>query len=133
MSNKKLSKQERELAQRRIQVIMQVQAGTLTATQAAAVLGVSRKTYYEWENKALASMLEAVTNQSPGRPKKDIDPEKEAMRKQLDQQQKLIDEIPKIIDIRERMIKLGMTVGPPTMPTTGEARKKKNRKKKKRK
>ncbi|MHC4842027.1 MAG: hypothetical protein ACYTDT_13905 [Planctomycetota bacterium] len=110
---------------------MQVQAGTLTATQAAGVLGVSRKTYYEWENRALSSMLEAVTNQPPGRPRKDIDHEKLQMARQLEEQQKILDAMPAIMDIRERMILLGMTPGPPTMSTTsGETKKKKKRRKK---
>ena len=54
-----------------MQVIMQVQSGTLIATQAAAVLGISRKTYYEWEKKFLSCAVEALTVRKPGRPKKD--------------------------------------------------------------
>jgi DNA-binding XRE family transcriptional regulator len=42
-----------DLAQRRAEIIVQVQSGQLTATEAARQLGVSRKTYYQWERRAL--------------------------------------------------------------------------------
>ena len=38
-------------ARERANVILQVQAGLITATEAAQKLGVSRKTYYEWERR----------------------------------------------------------------------------------
>ena len=40
----------------------------MTATAAASELNVSRKTYYQWEARAIASMLEALTDKEPGRP-----------------------------------------------------------------
>jgi hypothetical protein len=39
----------------------------MSASQAAAELGVSRKTYYKWERKGLAGMLESVCDRPAGR------------------------------------------------------------------
>jgi transposase len=39
---------ELKLARQRALVILQVRSGALTAKEGAKLLGVSRKTYYEW-------------------------------------------------------------------------------------
>jgi len=49
-------------------VILQRLAGKLTAVQAARHLGVSRKTYYQWETRALEGMKTALEPGRPGRP-----------------------------------------------------------------
>jgi len=56
------------LARRRAALIVRVQCGQITATEAAAQLGVSRKTYYEWEKRALAAMVSALQDRPGGRP-----------------------------------------------------------------
>jgi transposase len=56
------------LARTRAETIWQVRSGAMTATQAAQHLGVSRKTYYEWEARAMAGMVQALSNQPAGRP-----------------------------------------------------------------
>ena len=48
-------------ARQRASLILQVQAGQLSATQAAQSLGVSRKTYYQWERRALQGMVDQLT------------------------------------------------------------------------
>ncbi len=70
------------LARQRAQLIMQVRSGLLTAEAAARQLGVSRKTYYKWERRALAAMVEALGNRGQGRPAQPRDPEKAALRRQ---------------------------------------------------
>ena len=70
------------LARQRAQLIMQVRSGVVTAEAAARQLGVSRKTYYKWERRALAAMVEALGNREHGRPPRSVDPEKEALRRQ---------------------------------------------------
>ena len=40
----------------------------MTATEAAHLLGVSRKTYYKWEQRGLAAILEGLQEQTGGRP-----------------------------------------------------------------
>jgi transposase len=56
------------LARKRALVIMKVRSGRMTATEGARELGVSRKTYYEWEKRALAGLMEALKNGPSGRP-----------------------------------------------------------------
>ena len=73
---------QQALARQRAQLIMQVRSGLLTAEAAAQKLGISRKTYYKWERRALAAMVEALGNRDQGRPLRPIDPEKEALRRQ---------------------------------------------------
>jgi transposase len=46
----------------------------MTATEAAKKLGVSRKTYYKWEQRGLASLLEGVQDHPPGRPEDESGP-----------------------------------------------------------
>lgn len=73
-----------DLARRRAHIIVQVQAGRLTATEAAQQLGVSRKTYYQWERRALSGMMEALQDKESGRPSKPQDPQKEVLEKRLE-------------------------------------------------
>jgi len=87
-----MEKEEREekLARERASIILQVRSGALTATEGAEQLGISRKTYYEWEDRALKAMALALENHSPGRPTVPLDPEKEELqRKVLDLEEKL--------------------------------------------
>ncbi len=81
---------EKKLARERASIILQVRSGALTATEGAERLGVSRKTYYEWEDRALQAMALALENHSPGRPSVPLDAEKEELqRKVLDLEKKL--------------------------------------------
>lgn len=50
-------RQKDKLAIERAEVILKVQSGELTATEGAAMLKVSRKTYYEWETLSHLSWL----------------------------------------------------------------------------
>lgn len=88
-------------ARQRAAIILQVRAGKLTVTQAAQQLGVSRKTYYQWERRALQSMIESLSEQAPGRPRKESDPEKEALQRRLAELEKEIEEAKKITHMRE--------------------------------
>ena len=72
------------LARRRAEIIVQVQSGRLTVTEAACRLGVSRKTYYQWERRALGGMIEALQDKESGRPSKPQDPQKEGLQKRLE-------------------------------------------------
>jgi hypothetical protein len=52
-------------------------------------LGISRKTYYQWEKRALQGMMAGLEQQPPGRPAKETDPQLEALQwrvKQLEAQ-----------------------------------------------
>ena len=96
--NKSLQEQE-ALARRRAELIVQVQGGLLTATEAARRLGVSRKTYYQWERRALGGMIEALQDKEGGRPPRPQDPQKEGLRKRvedLEAQQRVRDQVDRI-------------------------------------
>jgi hypothetical protein len=68
-----------EKAKKRLEIILRVQSGSMTATDGAEALGVARNTYYEWEKRALEGMMSALTDKEPGRPAKPRDLEKEAL------------------------------------------------------
>lgn len=72
------------VAQQRMDLILKVRGGTLTAVEAARQLGVSRKTYYKWEARALGAMLEAVSDRGVGgRPPLERDEEKDELAERL--------------------------------------------------
>ena len=77
-----------EQARLRAQLIVQVQSGQITAKEAAQKLGVSRKTYYKWEKRALEGMIEALTRKEVGRPLSPNDPENERLRQEKEQLEK---------------------------------------------
>jgi transposase-like protein len=84
MSRPKKSRARKQAdAKERAEVVLKVQSGQITATEGAQELGMSRKSYYKWEKRALAGMVEALCEQNSGRPALEIDEEKEAMRKKI--------------------------------------------------
>ena len=78
---------QQDKARQRAMLIMKVRSGQLTATQAARLLGVSRKTYYQWEQRGLEGMLAQLQDQPPGRPANPTDPQTESLKAQLRQAQ----------------------------------------------
>ncbi len=70
-------------ARQRAEVILKVRAGRMTAAQGARLLGMSRKTYYQWEQRALAGMLQQLADRPAGRPRQTRDPEKARLRRQV--------------------------------------------------
>src|SRR5574341_1155761 len=87
MNDPTASPDQHALARQRAQLIMQARSGVLTAEAAARQLGVSRKTYYKWERRALAAMVAVLGTRDHGRPARPIDPEKEALRRQTEELQ----------------------------------------------
>ena len=77
------AEREKALARERALVILKVRSGALTAKEGAKRLGVSRKTYYEWERRALAAMTLALENKPPGRLPAPHDEAKDAVRRQV--------------------------------------------------
>jgi transposase len=92
---------EQKLARERAMVILQVHGGALTAKEGAKLLGVSRKTYYEWEEKSLKAMALALENRSPGRPPAPVDTEKEALQERIRELEKKLDLAEKTIEVKE--------------------------------
>jgi len=83
MERRPKRKKEQKLARERALVILQVRSGALTAKEGSQLLGVSRKTYYEWEEKSLKAMALALENRPGGRPPTPVDEEKEALRERI--------------------------------------------------
>jgi len=71
-------------ARRRAELIIQVQAGRMTAAAAAAQMGVSRKTYYKWEQRGLSGILSSLREGKRGRPTDSRDPEKETLLREVE-------------------------------------------------
>jgi transposase len=97
------TQQCRELARRRAELILKVRSGLMTATAAAAELGVSRKTYYEWENRGLSAMMAALEDRRTGRPRKTVDPEKEALKGQLKDLENRLEQTEQTLRIRQML------------------------------
>ncbi|MFI5324308.1 MAG: helix-turn-helix domain-containing protein [Thermodesulfobacteriota bacterium] len=74
---------DKERARQRTAVILAVRSGQITAEEGSRRLGVSRKTYYEWESRALQAITEAMEDKAPGRPKTLQDEEKERLLDQI--------------------------------------------------
>ena len=82
-------------------VILQVRSGMLSAREGAQRLGVSRKTYYEWEERALEAMTLALENRPLGRPPGSLDEEKQDLRRQIRELEKKLDLAEKTIEVKE--------------------------------
>ena len=67
---------------RRVRVIEHA-AKIGNVSEACRVFGVSRKTYYQWEKRALQGMMEQLEEQPPGRPATQSDPQLEAMKQKI--------------------------------------------------
>jgi transposase len=65
-----------QTARQRAEIIMKVRCGLVTVRQAAEQLGVSRKTYYKWEERGLTALLGSLTDQPSGRPSQPVDLQK---------------------------------------------------------
>ena len=98
---------EQELARQRALVILQVRSGALTAKEGAERLGVSRKTYYEWEDKSLRAMALALENRPTGRPSVAVDEEKETLRERIQELEKKLSLAEKTIEVKEILAAYG--------------------------
>jgi hypothetical protein len=68
------------------------------------MMGVSRKTYYEWEKRALSGMADALENGKPGRPQKQTaDPEKAALQKKINSLEKDLLLAKQTVEVRDML------------------------------
>jgi len=95
--------QNKKLARERALVILHVRSGALTAKEGAKLLGVSRKTYYEWEEKCLKAMVLALENHAAGRRSMPVDEEKETLRERIQELEKKLDLAEKAIEVKEAL------------------------------
>jgi polyhydroxyalkanoate synthesis regulator phasin len=90
-----------EQARKRAEVLFAVRGGKITAEEGARLLGVSRKTYYEWENRALAAMTAAMEDKAPGRRAEPQDEEKQRLKEQIVDLQKKLFVAEKTVEVRD--------------------------------
>jgi transposase len=93
-------------ARRRAALIVQVQCGQITAKEAAAQLGVSRKTYYQWEKRALQALVGSQMERLGGRPATPRDAEKEQLQQQTTQLQDQLQVLEQTQAIRQQLAEL---------------------------
>jgi len=97
-----MTRQEnQELARQRASIIFKVRSGEITAVEAAKRLGISRKTYYEWEQRGLAALSAALENNDNGRPKAVVDEEKETLKKRVGELEKELYLARKTVEVRD--------------------------------
>lgn len=82
-------------------VILGVRRGNLRAREGAKCLGMSRKTYYEWEERALTGMVSALENRPAGRPPVILDEEKEDLRERVRVLEKKLHLAEKTIEVKD--------------------------------
>jgi transposase-like protein len=92
---------ERKLARERASIVLQVRSGRITVTEGAERLGISRKTYYEWEDRALKAMALALENHAPGRPPVPVDAEKEELQSKVQELEKKLYLAEKTIEVKD--------------------------------
>jgi hypothetical protein len=98
------SQENEAKARQRAQVIWDVRSGKLTATEGAALLGISRQSYYEWEHRALEGMTGALLDREAGRPPLPApDAEKEALKKQLADLEQEVETLRQTATVREAL------------------------------
>jgi transposase len=98
---------EQEIAHQRAWVILQVRSGCLAAKEGAKRLGISRKTYYEWEERFLKAIALALENRPAGRPPGVVDEEKETLRERVQELEKKLYLAEKRIEVKEILAAYG--------------------------
>ena len=81
-------------------------------------MGVSRKTYYKWEQRGLSSLLDGVADQSPGRRANPSDEQRRDLQRQLSEAMTQIELLNHKMALKDVMVDL-------KLPTTGCDRAKK--------
>jgi transposase len=94
---------DEELARKRAAVVFAVRSGQITAEEGARQLGVSRKTYYEWERRALEAITEALEDRAPGRPSTPKDEEKQFLQEQIAELQNKLFVAEKTVEVRDML------------------------------
>ena len=101
MSNGSTENQDR--ARQRAAIIFKVRSGAITAVEGARLLGVSRKTYYEWEGRALQAMTAAMEDKPSGRPPQPQDEEKQRLQEEVEQLRKKLFIAEKTVEVRDML------------------------------
>ena len=103
-------------ARERAKIILEVRSGKISATQGAELLGISRKTYYEWEKRGLAGMMEELKDGEAGRPPQPPDPEKIRMEEKIAKLEAKVKELESVSEVREIISQLNAWRGSKKKP-----------------
>ena len=105
--------------QLRMETILLVRSGKISAVEGAKRLGVSRTTYYKWENRALKGMAEAIRSGEKGRPGPTEEELKlRKLKDELTELQKEIDKLHRHADLNDKAWQIRMDL------VTGKSKKK---------
>ena len=104
--------------QQKITAVLSIWSERRTSAQAAERLGVSRKTFYKWEQRGLSALLDSVTDQPPGRPAHPPDDHRQWLEKQLNDANRQIDLLNRKMALKDVLMDL-------KLPETGRGRTKK--------
>lgn len=94
---------DKERARQRAAVVFAVRSGQITAEEGARRLGVSRKTYYEWESRALQAMTEAMEDRAQGRPNVPEDEDKQRLEQENAELKKQLFVAQKTTEVRDML------------------------------
>ena len=109
----------RQTARRRAEMIMKVRCGLLTAGQAADRLGVSRKTFYKWEQRGLSALSGQCDRPAAGTTAAlPVDDHRQWLEKQLGEANRQIDLLNHKMALKDVLMDL-------KLPSTGSDRAKK--------
>jgi transposase len=118
-------------ARERAAVIFAVRSNQITAEEGARRLGVSRKTYYEWERRALQAITEALEDRAPGRPNTPKDEEKQRLQEEIAELQNKLFVAEKTVEVRD-MLHAYELHNAGAKKSAGESEEKKRKQRKKR-
>jgi len=85
----------------RATLILQVQSGQTTASEAARQLGMSRKTYYQWEKRALQGLMGGLEPGLPGRPSTAPSLEVQQLRRKVQELEQKLEQTEQVARLRE--------------------------------
>jgi hypothetical protein len=94
---------DEELARKRAEVIFAVRSGQDNGRGGCPPARRVRKTYDEWERRALEAMTEALENGASGRPRTPIDAEKERLQREITQLQNKLFVAEKTVEVRDML------------------------------
>ena len=101
-----MGRKPQDQARLRAQLIMKVRCGLMTAAEAARQLGVSRKTYYKWEQRGLKGLLDGVAEKTPGRPAHPCDENQQALEEQLAEAKTQIELLNHKLELKDVLLEL---------------------------
>jgi transposase-like protein len=94
---------DKERARQRAAVVFAVRSGQITVEEGARRLGVSRKTYYEWESRAMQAITQAMEDKPSGRPGAPQDEEKERLQEHIVELQNKLFVAEKTVEVRDML------------------------------